>query len=632
MVMLNCLAAIISSVGLNTGSGIPSASAGPTEVWLAVLRPGATSCPAGGSGWTLLPPAGTPFERFCAYGFFPSKSFGTPDPYELEHPDLEGLADATVGRVRPQQVAATTSMAPPPQGPTAMSAIMAPYLWDRFRARVGLPSAPAATSPAPNVRLAIVDTMPDGAPNPNSSHAPTLGALAEAMACTSSGQCAVDIHHHLALPRVEGGEVDLVNGGHYGTLWELARGIQEATTGGIADGFERVIINLSLGWDPDGQASLPTLHLGLLTGSSNLPAPIRAVHTALVFARCQGALIIAASGNDDAGLEDRSGPLLPAGWMVHEAPSTAMCTSLYSYGRRGQPQIPAKSPLLYAVGGVNHLSEALENARPLSTPELVAPASSVVGPAGGAVLTGTSVGALVASTASGLVWAIQPQGGADATLTTVKQSAKALPWAASFCDAAICPAVRQISLCAAQQAATGGNGLCPTGATTAEWPLDMFLQSGVTLLSSAPLSAVTMSDPQTVPGCGQVRLPVPSPWPAALPCPLDDLVAARNLDVGPQPLDPMCPDCFAFEHGEVLVGLQLLPEIPGGFLYDVYLKVSDGQDEQTFALPSPMPQGYTKLLSLSPTGWASPIKKAWLQYVVDNNGQPYLLGEPLIVH
>lgn len=627
MVLLNWLAAIVTSAGINTGAG------GPTEVWLAVLSPTATTCPVGVGGWVLRPPAGTPFERFCAYGFFPSSSTPTPDFGDLEHGSLEGLANAEIGLVRPQQQLASRGPVRPATWPTAMSAVMAPFLWDHFRMQVGLPSVPGSASARPDVRLAIVDTMPDGAPNPNSLHAPTLDALANAMACTSGGKCAVDIKHHLAMPRVEDGAVDLVNGGNYGTLWDLARALRAATRDSIADGFDHLVINLSLGWDPTGQSSLPNNHLGLITGSSNLPAPIRAVHTALVYARCQGALIIAASGNDDVGLEDRTGPLLPAGWMVHDAPTTAQCASLFT--SRGGPASIQKAPLVYAVGGVNHLGQALENARPQSTPELVAPASGVAAPTGGAVLTGTSVAALVASTASGLVWAIQKQTGADATLATVKSSAIPLPWNASFCDGPTCLPVRQISLCSAQQSACKGatdcaRFSCPRPGTSVEWPPNMLPQAGIHLLNRSPLKPVPMGAPQPVVNCGSVRMPTPNPW-TIQPCPLDDPIAARNLDVAPQPLDPMCPTCFLSDQGQVFVGLELVPDIPGGFLHDVYLKVSNGFQDQVFALPGPLPQEHSELIFLSPTGWNSPITKAWLQYVVIKDGQSYFMGEPLIV-
>lgn len=635
MVSLNWLAALVSSVGINTAPTGLNSSAGPTDVWLAVLSPTETTCPQGVDGWALLPAAGAPFERFCAYGFFPatSGSASSGNPSDLEHPGLQGLTNAQIGMVQPQQQ--LTSPQSTPSAPASMSSVMAPYLWSHFRTRIGLPASPAVANAQPDVRLAIVDTMPEGAPRPNSQHAPTLGALATAMACDPAGKCAVEIKHHLAMPRVEDGVVDLVNGGNYGTLWELALAIQAATDDSIADGIDRLVINLSLGWDPTGQAILPTNHLGLLTGGSTLPAPIRAVHAALVYARCHGALIIAASGNDDVGLEDRTGPLLPAGWQVHRAPSMAKCGSLYNV-RRGQPRV-APGPLVYAVGGVNHLSEPLENARPLSTPEIVAPASSAVAPSGGAVLTGTSIAALVASTASGLVWAIEGHASADATLATVKNSAKRLPWSASFCTGASCPNVRQVSLCSAQQAACKGSPdckgpPCPLYETSSEWPSNMFVHAGMNLLGKSRLSSVRMGLPQVVPACGSVRMPSPSPWPSThLPCPLNEVIAARNLDIGPQPLDPMCPTCFIVEQNEIFVGVETSPDIPGGELVDVYLTVSNDSQEQIYALPGPIPQGHSELFLISPTGWAQPITKAWLQYEVIKNGQPFLMGEPLIV-
>jgi hypothetical protein len=594
----------------------------PAEVWLAVRAPGVATCPAGHHGWVLLPPAGAPFERFCAYGFLPSEGHANPDPWVLESPALEGLADAQVGMVRPQS-----------DGAPAQVAAMAPYLWGHFVARAQLPPAPAVTSARPTVRLAIVDTMPEGAPSPHAHHAPALGALARAVACDASGGCAVDIRHHLGMPRLEDKVVDLVNGGHYGTLWELARGIAAATHESQSAGFTRLVINLSLGWDPAGQAGLPSNHLALISGSSSLPAPLRAVHAALVHARCRGALILAAAGNDDVGLDDLSGPLLPAGWAIHDAPSGAQCTAWYG---RGGLAPAAGAPLLYAVGGVNHLDLPLENARPGAAPELVAPASSIIAPGGDQVLTGTSLGTLVASSAAAVVWAIRPGDRADDAYAGVRETATPLGWPAELCARPPCGAARRVSLCAAQTAACAGNASCiatpcPPWPTAQPWSFSMLTAGAATVLTATTALQVSMGAPQSVAGCGLVQLPDPNPWPGNPPCPLTAPVAARNLDTGPQPLDPMCPACFVFQSFETYVSLEIVPEVPGGELQDVFLKLSDGQVDTVYALPTALSQGQSAFFVIGASAPPGPLREAWLQYTVEKEGQPYLMGEPLIL-
>ena len=82
----------------------------------------------------------------------------------------------------------------------------------------------------------------------------------------------------------------------------------------------------------------------------------------------------------------------------------------------------------------------------------------------------------------------------------------------------------------------------------------------------------------------------------------------------------------------IMFGMELVPDIPGGAIDDVHIYVSDDFGAETsYAIEGTFPSGHTDVLILDPTGWPNPVTKAWLQYTVDLNGQPFSHGEPLIV-
>lgn len=632
------IATALTSIG-----GLPLSGSSPSKglgawapaidpLWLGVLEAGVNSCPPAPPGWDLLTNPGPPFERYCAYEAVFRPHEPRPNPADLNHPSLQGLSGASVGRVRPQPTGTLSA-----GGPTPMSTAMGPHLWNYFAQRVELPARPIWVGP-PSVRLAIVDTSPRRSTAPNSLHAPTLGGIAEALACPSSGPCPLEVSYELALPRKKRGVVDRVNGGYYGTLWELAQGIAKATEHARLDGIQRLVINLSLGFEPAGYSSWPAQHLGHINGNSTLPAPLRAVHAALVFARCQGAVVLAASGNDDFGEKDRTGPLLPAAWQRHSSPTPTQCKTFPGgLGIKARPH----GPLVTAVGGIDHRRKALENARPRSTPALVAPGSGAVSPKGASsVLTGTSVSTLVASTAVALAWAQRPSVTAQAALDMVAASARPLQWRASFCPGkSTCPKVRRVSLCRAQAKACGDDPSCDTGACPADvetaapsWPQGMLTIGGLAALGGGVPSSWLMGAPQKVASCTSSPVRAPMGWRTRTGCPLGRRVAARELDTGPQPLDPMCPACFVFQTpANILMAMDLSPFVPGGAMHDVHLVLSNGVGSERFALPGPFGAGHNEVFVLSPPTLVGPVDEVWLQYVVYENGQPFLMGEPLIL-
>lgn len=605
---------------------------------LAVLIEREEKCPSKPGGWVLSPPLPPPFERFCEYTYTrASSSLPAGELGDLEDPILDPPVDAAIGRVYGQPALAESNDAAAPQLRTPMSAAMSATLGALFRTHADIPPSPAVLAPAVRPRLAIVDTMPHGAPNPRSIHAPSMGAIAQAIGCGPSGACAIDIHHHLAMPRVEAGLLDLTNGGNYGTLWELAKAIAAA----VAANTEHapLVINLSLGWEP-GPIDLPSDHLSLIRGSGQgVPAPERAVHAALVYARCSNALVFAASGNMHVSFHGATGLMLPARWSAHRSPTDGECAEMFGghvpVAANAVPLSRGRS-LLTAVGGVDRFDQRLENARPGSTPELTAPSSYAWAPGAPDILTGTSVGTIVASASASMVSAIRPELGPDQVLDVIRNAATPL----TICEGVECVSTRRISVCRAQAAACTGRGACtplscaPVGAPPPPWPMSMVLDAATGLLSQSPFLMIDYALAQPTTACGNVAVPVGSAPPGA-ECPYVSPIAVDNLDLTPQPVDPMCPVCWTsrLPNGVVVLAMSLVSSIPGDQIYQPYLNIKNSVGAVVrYQLPSPIPEGHQQLIGLSNPGWMQPITSAWLEYNLQKNGAVYASGGAIAVH
>lgn len=606
------------------------------QTGIAVLRPGETTCPQGQHGWVLSPPLAEPFARFCEYTYtranagLPAGAFG-----DLENPVLEAPADADVGRVYGQTATEESFDVAASQLRSEMSAAMSGTLGGLFRAHADIPPAPALLNPALRSRLAIVDTMPHGAPAPRSVHAPSLGAIARAIVCGPSGACAVDIQHYLAMPRVEAGQLDLTNGGHYGTLWELAKAISAAVAANTSGA--PLVINLSLGWEPDPQINLPTDHLALILGSGqNIPAPERAVHAALVHARCSNALVFAAAGNKHVSFHGATGQMLPARWSSLRSPSDAECSSMFG-DRAAHSANPSRGrPLLYAVGGVDRFDHFLENARPDSTPELTAPSSYAWAPGGLDILTGTSVATIVAAASASMVAAIRPDLGPDRTFDLVKNAGTPL----SLCEGITCTSTRRISVCRAEAAACAGLQTCAAlscaavGAPPPQWPFSMFVDAAADLLARSTFLMIDYAPAQSTNSCGNVAVPTGAPLPDGS-CPYASTIAVQNLDLSPQPVDPMCPVCWTTQlsSGVVVLAINLSNSIPGDRIYEPYLNIKNSAGAIVrYQLPSPLNEGFQQLMGLSNPGWTQPLASAWLEYNLHKAGAVYASGGTIAVH
>lgn len=588
--------------------------ASPRVPMLAVLTQNAGLCPTL-TGWSSLAQA-PGLERYCEY--LPDPSSSLPFPSD---PDIERADPVNIGRVKPQ------NEKPKPQ--TALSQRVGPWLGALFDHHANIPDKPLFHATGSRARLAIVDTKPEGTAPTLSKHAPSMEAIARRIGCSGAG-CAFELKHYLGLPRDDNGVPQPTTGGYYGTLWELAKAI--ALAAHEAPNGTPLVINLSLGWDRGADPLLPDDHERLAFGADAIiPAPTRAVHAALYHARCQGALIFAASGNDDGMLKDRSGPLLPAAWSALEVP--ASCVSAGA----------TKRPLVFAVGGVGATDERLENARPGSTPQLVAPASGARAP-GSEVLTGTSVSAVIAAATAAMVRTLQPQLSADDVYALVLGSAQTLTARADFCDvrdATLCPQLRRISVCHAQVAACGGSGYscapgdCDNSALPRPYPrgLDL-LGHALSTLDPYPLDHA----PAQIGPCGDKDAPLVGQSLQA-DCSRALKWTSRELDTSPQPHDPVCPACiFGISGGSVSTGLMggamnLTTTVPGGGIHEPYLVVRGANQGEVvrYSMGTYLPKGFAKAVTknVAPLGFTP--KTISLEYELVVSQKRFFQAEPLLM-
>lgn len=405
-----------------------------------------------------------------------------------------------------------------PQG-EAYEEELASSLRASFQAQVGTVdgvglSPAAGTTP---VRVVVVDSAPDAplegpVPVGADRHGDTLAGVIGDIACGSS-DCAAQVSSALAMPWLDDTTAS-PGGGHVGRPSDLARAVWRAFEAGEGR-EERLVLNLSLGWE----------HAPGLAECSDDPAaltaPARAVHDVLQHVACQGALVIAAAGNDAGGPHPPQGMMCPARWEARAL--GASCDRLLG------------APMVHAVGGVDYAGRPIVVTRPGGRPRLAATALGGVGWASTAPvpppLTGTSVAAAVASGVSAVVWARRPD------LTSAQVIAALYGGGEPAGPADVCPAgekqgctARRVSLCGALERA-GVEGLpcaaaqdLPTGSPPLAPAAQLALSSslGAAALLSAP--AAPVADLSQLP-----RWAAPSP--------------ALSGGVFPQPVVPVCPSC-----------------------------------------------------------------------------------------
>lgn len=289
-------------------------------------------------------------------------------------------------------------------------------LHEAFRRNIGwlgsdaLGPSQAARTP---IEVAVVDSLSqEAADDPQIEaahpHGQIIAAMITDIMCPDRRPaCVEQLHYTLALPRVDSNTApDWVRGGRRGTPADVALGIYEAVERwrrrqlDDAAAAPRLVINLSVGWDPPETPRGPDL----------------ALQAALEHAACHGVLVFAAAGNEvlsSCGVH--RGPLTPASFETLPAPTAEQCRTL-GFESNQSPEYPIFAehprPLVHAVGGVDERGQTLVTARVGGRPRLAATAANALAlDLDGEYtmkLSGSSVAAAVASGAAALIWSYRP--------------------------------------------------------------------------------------------------------------------------------------------------------------------------------------------------------------------------------
>jgi hypothetical protein len=336
----------------------------------------------------------TTLADFCLFTWDPTGRAEAPQPTEVQ-------ALFTVSRA--QQMTEDVPVLFPSAPTVSPEEAFYGGLRTALRAQVGDASLLSNMPASPGIRVVVIDSAPDasnGHISPGASrHGDTLAHLIEDLVCvptaTGGRKCAAEVTTVLALPWTDRRVVGS-SGGYLGTLSDLARAIERAVltwqndrTTAPATTPPRLLLNLSLGWEhAPGIADCAT------GPADSMAPPARAVRQILQQAAGQGALIIAAAGNDSGGPAPRTGLVCPGRYQAVKQDANA------------------SQALLIAASGVDYQDHPLETARPLGLTGIAGLGLGGIAWAPGdpvpPQLTGSSVSTAVVSAVSALVWAQQP--------------------------------------------------------------------------------------------------------------------------------------------------------------------------------------------------------------------------------
>lgn len=470
-------------------------------------------------------------------------------------------------------------------------------LWSDFQILAGDAALlPHKDGVAGMVRVAVVDTAitayDRGRPSyGRADHGRDMGLVARGVACNSSG-CFTAMDSLLGLPRVDIQTPDPLQGGYFGFQTELAQGIYRAVerwvihnnTPGLIP-HDRLIINLSVGWSGRFGGDL----------ASGLSAPVYEVYQAIQYARCNGAMVVAAAGNTEFGPAPESGALYPAAWGGAQlAPTEAECLGLFP---ALAPRLNALSalgygifaagddPLVYPIAGLDAEDQPLYNARPDTLTPLMAPGAQVAAPdrdrdddgwlhapVASGIYTGSSVSTAAISGAASAVWAVDPAMtpaevyglllSTGASLPSLGQSdvarsisgiAPPPPRRVILCEALIAACRRHGGLCDAAKLSTlrtncvplaEGDGAAYGGMSSHGAELEaLFASLDPSVAVEVDLSGLSLVSLEGE-GCAEGTVLAAAEDSEAFSC-SPETTATRALTpwVGPQPGDTICPDC-----------------------------------------------------------------------------------------
>lgn len=557
----------------------------------------ATTCRAPG-GWTAArlfrtTGLGNGLDRFCAYRWIQASTLPT-------QADIAGLFMSSGSDDLTEDVPVVYQNAAFSPAEIAFLTGLRTALSAQVGTAALLPKAPGSQPPV--ARVVVIDTAPDAASGQirpgTSRHGDTLAHLIEDLVClptTSSGRpCAAEVTTALALEGGVGTLSDLAGAIERAVvLWQNGRKMAPATTP------VHLILNLSLGWeDRPGIADCSST-----PSQSSVPA-VRAVAGILQYAAAQGALIIAAAGNDSGGPRPRSGLICPGRYQA--------------VPRGGDPG----QSLVVAVSGVDYQDRPLDNARPLGITGIAAlgfggvawnPADPVPPP-----LTGSSVSTAVVSAVGALVWS-QRASWTPAQVTRAVYDGGVAVGPANECPLGIpgC-ASHRASVCGALHTAGVASPCAPTPPYPGSNPA---LPTEITAFDSEfgglpPLAGTAAT--------------------TAAPLPRD-LVSTLQIQpwIYPMPIAETCPVCVV--ESNALIMPALTSPIDDTILV---LRYADGTEQEVALTPPPSASAtslasgvpYSFTLPAAPAGTVGPIVAAYLTaQAIPPALPPYSIAEPLFV-
>lgn len=339
------------------------------------------------------------------------------------------------------------------------------------RGYLGVPPKPGETlsalqtpTPSQPVRVAVIDTSrvppydSNGTPTQptdNNLHGRAVALVIADTACSefsSMKECPVKVYSYLAL-NVLGSHngatqtlgVDDIHGGHAGTLTDLALAIRRAVDDWRRDAAkERLIINLSVGWDPVWGGVVDPVE-----GVTGTPA---LVLESLQYAHCAGALVFAAAGNRTTplGSPTPETAIYPAAWATLAAPTLEQCQALGFRDAQPNPE----TPLLHAVGGLDYWGGQLMTGRARGLPLLATVGLHVVRrepygtPHHTPTLTGTSMSTAAVSGIAANHWMHTPTLQAPQVAALLYELGQPTTHTANVClGGQPCDAVHNVVLC-----------------------------------------------------------------------------------------------------------------------------------------------------------------------------------------
>ncbi|MEM7583857.1 MAG: S8/S53 family peptidase [Acidobacteriota bacterium] len=544
--------------------------------WIATKADPTLPCPTPGGSWAGVDafspaPMHSKLGEYCSYNF----TGGRP----VTPADIATLKLLVPGQISEIGVDLMSlgSFAPPM--PVADS-VWQP-LAEQFLSQAG-PTGLAPVSGHSPVRLAVLDTHPSSDIDPhhlpsNSPHGATLLNMANRALCRDDDEdCIVQLTSRLALTYVSydpndptASVQDFALGGYVGSLLDLAQAIFFEVEAWQASSWsnQQLVLNLSVGWNPTFG--------GLEADRRSMPLPVRMVYDAIADATCRGAIVVAATGNRTGGPQSSIGPMLPAAWAVRDISRSQGCGGPLDkrLGKRFGP-VTLDQPMLYAVAGVEADGDPLTNSRPYSVPERVAfgdhgVVSDTTGIAPTAILTGSSVAALVTSAAAAASWYYAPDLSAEEVMTVLDGAGDQLPITADFCYTSgdDCEPVRRISICPSVASVCSRiSTTCPPISCQPWDPSPPDLNDSLANLNpSHELSLTDINQAYTDAEVCSPNTPHydPSKGPAEDPCPDLQYASVQSTPwVHPQPGTHPCPPCRVHLNQQRLI-IEIDPAFTG---------------------------------------------------------------------